>query len=321
MRLRVCLLFLFIISGLSLPNSVLAQPSSASLAIGAYWEKIESFLVQLDAVDVDDDAMYKGWLASTANQLTEIEAVVLPNGRSIPINHAPLVSVLEADPPPDPAQIRGLLQTWLDTQNDLLHTEDAEIDSLRDILADERFIYVEEPPIPVWRQWINDRLADILQFFARGGSLLVNNTTGTILSAVSVVVLVGVFAYILNGLVGNFTPQATLHDELGEELPLNAEMALERAQSLSMGGDYRTAVRYLYLSSLLMLEERGLLRYNRSLTNREYLKAVAHRPELVQWLKPVIDVFDRVWYGYQPLSKEEYTQYQEWVEGLKKTDA
>jgi hypothetical protein len=45
----------------------------------------------------------------------------------------------------------------------------------------------------------------------------------------------------------------------------------------SSEGDYRTAVRYLYLSLLLLLEEHGLLRYDRPLTDREYLQASRSR--------------------------------------------
>lgn len=320
MRLRAYL-FVLLLCWLSLPLTVLAQPTVA-LDIDAYWQQIDALQTELDDIPAEDEVAYEEWLGSTATQLENIDAIVLGDGRSIPINHAPIIAILETDPPPTRERVSELFTSWVETRRGMLNFSTADLDSLREILADDRFIYGEEPPLPAWRQWINERIAEILRFFSRGGGLLANDLTGNILSAASVIVLVLVFAYILRNLVGNFTPEATLQDEFGEEeIPLNAEMALERAQTLSTGGDYRTAVRYLYLSSLLMLEERGLLRYNRSLTNREYLKAVAHRPELVQWLQPVIDVFDRVWYGYQPLSKEEYTQYQHWVEGLKKTDA
>ena len=99
---------------------------------------------------------------------------------------------------------------------------------------------------------------------------------------------------------------------------LTADMALKKAQQLSSGGDYRTAVRYLYLSSLLLLDERGLLRYDRSQTNREYLRSVANHPHLANPLRRVIDVFDRVWYGYQPLTQDDYTRYAEQVNKLRR---
>ena len=127
-----------------------------------------------------------------------------------------------------------------------------------------------------------------------------------------------VLAFALRGLVTDFAADAAAAAEeaLGGE-PLTADLALQRAQDLSVGGDFRTAVRYLYLSALLLLEERGLLRYDRSLTNREYLRSVAHQPELAATLRQVIDVFDRVWYGFQTVNASEYAQYAQQVETLR----
>ena len=102
----------------------------------------------------------------------------------------------------------------------------------------------------------------------------------------------------------------------GDDASLTAESALRRAQTLSQGGDYRTAVRYLYLSTLLLLEERGLLRYDRSQTNREYLRSLKGRPELASVLRDVIEVFDRVWYGFQPLDEAAYHHYAAQVQNL-----
>ncbi len=115
----------------------------------------------------------------------------------------------------------------------------------------------------------------------------------------------------------DFVVESELGDGDGsaDEL-LTAETALKKAQTLSTGGDYRMAVRYLYLSTLLILEERGLFRYDRSKTNREYLRSVRERPELAETLRDVVDVFDRVWYGFQPLSQSDYSQYQTRVEAL-----
>jgi hypothetical protein len=66
---------------------------------------------------------------------------------------------------------------------------------------------------------------------------------------------------------------------------------------MAIAGDYRVAVRLLYLSTLLLLEERKLLCYDRTLTNREYLGQVADNPSLGEALRPVVDTFDEVWYG------------------------
>jgi hypothetical protein len=73
----------------------------------------------------------------------------------------------------------------------------------------------------------------------------------------------------------------------------------------------------LYLSSLLILDEQGLLRYDRSRTNREYLRSVSSQPQLAGSLRDVIDVFDRVWYGFDSVDEEAYRSYVKHVDELR----
>src|SRR5262249_55824162 len=131
-----------------------------------------------------------------------------------------------------------------------------------------------------------------------------------LVTALLLIFLAVLLVYALQSILADFAAEAVLASDAenaGE--PLTADSALRRAQELSGGGDFRAAVRYLYLSTLLRLEEHGLLRYDRSLTNREYLKRVAHDPNLVAVLRDVVEVFDRVWYGYQPLDATAYQRY------------
>src|SRR5262249_19603408 len=80
--------------------------------------------------------------------------------------------------------------------------------------------------------------------------------------------------------------------------------------------DYRSAIRYLYLSSLLLLDERGLIHYDRTLTNREHLRQVANLPHLVEALRPVVNTFDRVWYGFEPVDETMYQEFRQNVDRL-----
>jgi hypothetical protein len=134
----------------------------------------------------------------------------------------------------------------------------------------------------------------------------------------AVILLVLILAYIFRGLFADMITDAHLTGDgnSGDEI-LTAEAAFQRAQTLSRGGEYRSAVRYLYLSSLLLLDERGLLRYDRTRTNREYLRTVSDSPELVQPLTEVIEVFDNVWYGYHELDEASFKHYSDRVEELK----
>ena len=60
-----------------------------------------------------------------------------------------------------------------------------------------------------------------------------------------------------------------------------------------------------------------LLRYDRTRTNREYLRTVSDSPELAQPLAEVIEVFDNVWYGYHEMDEASFKHYSDRVEELK----
>ncbi|MCB9136213.1 MAG: DUF4129 domain-containing protein, partial [Anaerolineales bacterium] len=139
-----------------------------------------------------------------------------------------------------------------------------------------------------------------------------------IITLIGGVLLTLIFFYILRGTWGNLIAEAedTMNGN-GETAPLTADSARQRARELSQTGDHRTAIRYLYLASLLLLEERGLLRYDRTLTNRETLRSVQNRPDLAAPLQEVVETFDRVWYGYQEVDAPTFEHYAERVEDLR----
>jgi len=98
--------------------------------------------------------------------------------------------------------------------------------------------------------------------------------------------------------------------------PTTSTAALESAANSEETQDYRNAIRYLYLSSLLLLDERGLIHYDRALTNREHLRQIQHKPQLAEALRPVVDTFDRVWYGFAPVDDSLYETFRANVERL-----
>jgi hypothetical protein len=122
-----------------------------------------------------------------------------------------------------------------------------------------------------------------------------------------VLAVLGALIYNLWRMVAPHTALPVAGDQAGERL--SARGALAQAGTLAAGGDYRAAIRYLYLSTLLLLDERRALRYDRSLTNREVLAQIASDEALVERLRPVVDEFDRVWYGFAPVDEAEYEEY------------
>lgn len=85
--------------------------------------------------------------------------------------------------------------------------------------------------------------------------------------------------------------------------------ALARAETAEASSDFRSALRFLYLSAILHLQERGILPYDKSLTNREYLHQTQEDIDLQATLGPAVTVFDEVWYGHKPCDAETVADY------------
>jgi hypothetical protein len=253
-------------------------------------------------------------LLTAANRWESITEVALPDGTLIPVDHSFLVSRLRADPP-DPAQLDGLLTALLtahDAWPQPVFTS-GDTGALDRILAQPEFQWQSQQPSPLaeWWQRLQERFWELVTRLLPGDSRIVQlPLVRYALTGLGTMALILILTYVMRGLVADFVAETeiNLESEAGDG-DLTAAAALKRAQMLSSEGDYRMAVRYSYLSALLLLEERGLLRYNRSLTNREYLRSVAHLPRLAAAFHDVVEVFDRVWYGYQLLDEAAYAQY------------
>ncbi len=93
-----------------------------------------------------------------------------------------------------------------------------------------------------------------------------------------------------------------VHDKEAEivgEQVTTAKAALTHADTAEESNDFREALRYLYLSAVLNLQERGILPYDKSMTNREYLHHAQVDNNLQETLGSVVTVFDDVWYGHK----------------------
>lgn len=179
-----------------------------------------------------------------------------------------------------------------------------------------------EPADLSWLERFFEWLGEFLDQFAgpavdAGGAS--SGIMGWLLVGACFVILAGVLFYLVAKTRLTLTREAELEQSDDPETNLTANIALQQAGSLAQGGDYRTAVRYLYLSSLLWLEEHGMLRYDRSLTNFEYLASLSERPEIRARLVPIVNTFDQVWYGHADLDDESFRRYQQQVQELRQS--
>jgi hypothetical protein len=298
---------------------VTAQVNSTPIPEDDYWELVQSSRETVSHLKTLPDEQVTQELADLALRWESVSAVEA-GGRVTPVDSGYLVQLLRADPP-DLEKIDGFLSVLQDART--AHPKQvfstAELTPLHDILSRPEFAWPEQAPNPVneWFQKLWDAINLWLDKIFGGGAITipVNMTWMTIIAAA---LLAAVLFFAFRTLVVDFMKEAQIKGgDDGESKPLTSETAFEKAQSLSRGGDYRSAVRYLYLSSLLLMDERGVLRYDRSKTNREYLRSVSNSPEFAKPLEEVIEVFDNVWYGYHSLEEDTFKHYSDRVQELK----
>jgi hypothetical protein len=258
-------------------------------------------------------------LEEAAGRMAAISAVQSADGQRLPVDNRWLSAAL-AEPEPDltaiAAQLGGLLDALAAPEGG--PDSQASLSRLRDLLARPPFAEPVEGPNLIGRffDWLFRLLARLLDPVGSVGPGPAN-VLGWVFGLAGLALLGFVLFAWLRGLRGALARDASTSDD-DPEANLTASQALQQASSLARGGDYRTAVRYLYLSSLLWLDEQGRLRYDRALTNREYLEHLGDQPELRAKLAPIIETFDRVWYGYLPLDSESFAAYEQQVNQLRR---
>jgi hypothetical protein len=289
-----------------------------SLSWDEYWQQVEDSYQEISELEQMPLDHVRIRLEGLVLQWDALTSVVLPDGRLMTVDHSYLVSLLHA-PTPDLTRIDHLLAALLKERESLVQGQFQvdDRDALNRILAQPEFQWkeqsVEQPSALVK---LLQRIQQELERLSR--MVLGFEGSNYVFGIGAVLLLVAGLLFLFRNLLFGFVAEARLapHAHTGDEV-LTADTALERAQNLSHGGDYRSAVRYLYLSALLLLEERGLLGHDRSKTNREYLRSVSDQPELEIPLRSVVEVFDRVWYGYQPLDDQGYQFYERQVGKLR----
>jgi hypothetical protein len=177
------------------------------------------------------------------------------------------------------------------------------LDILNGILQESRFQYPTPTPLPAFEP---DEPASI--------PLPSSEVSNAILIAFGVAAVFAIFVYFARGL--RVQPTTIDSPEAGED-PTTSTQAQELAKLSEDSQDYRAAIRYLYLASLLLLDERGVLRYDATLTNRELLRQVNNKSAMYELLRSVVQTFDRVWYGFATVDESLYQDFRQNVEQLR----
>lgn len=319
--LVVCLISLLSLLTLSAAGqSFYLKQAGTTITVDKYWERIGNTQQSVMELEAKPESEVRQRLNALASQWDLITAIELSDHNIIQIDSTYLATELRSASPDLKhleKSLDALLQAHKEYPQDVFTIKD--VDPLKQILARPEFQWnsgraVEMP------NWLGNLLDTISKFLDRLIFVLANLVyQGRVLLMIgAAILLLLVLFFISRTLSRSLVQDAQLAAEGSEgEGILTSKGATQRAQTLSTQGDYRNAIRYLYLSSLLVLDEQGLLRYDRSRTNREYLRSLSSHPELANPLRDVIEVFDRVWYGFESVDEQTYESYREHVEELR----
>ena len=256
-------------------------------------------------------------LAQAADRIEAVKWVQLASGESIPVDNTQLVADLRVKSPGwlELNKLESRLRALTEAHRDWSRAspDSFAMSKLQEVLARPEF-QPQAPQQPSWfeelwerfQQWLNEQLSRIGLRNVRLPNL------NWAITLVGVMVLAAVVFFFIRTLRANLVSHQDLEEAINGG-KLSSSSALKQAQQLAAGADYRSAVRYLYLAAVLSLDERGLLRFDKALTNREVLRQTSTREQLKSDLRPVVETFDRVWYGLQPISDEQYHEYEQQV--------
>src|SRR5215212_1797680 len=304
---------------------------ASMLLLGAWLLVLPQAYAQSQPPDL---ATYTGWvreafaaaqrsdrlgLEDAAARLVATSSVRLPGEATIAVDNGWLRDALQSAEP-DLPMIAARLGAIIDTLAQPPGAAPADArDRLQRMLDQPPFKQPDAPQTPAWLREFFDWLGRLLENIFRPLGRISPTGGRTVawgIATVGGLLLIGVLAYLLRGLRRGVVASAHADDhDLAANL--TAKTALDQAGGLARGGDYRTAVRYLYISALLWLDERDILRYDRALTNREYLERVRDHPALRARMAPIVETFDRVWYGHLPIDADSFAIYQKQVEALR----
>jgi len=170
---------------------------------------------------------------------------------------------------------------------------------MKGLLADKELQYQKKEPKPRKNMpWLNEILAAIMRLVGLSPFTIICFILGG----------VGVLLYLYlkqNGYLFKRTkPDADKTVKLTEE-ELDTATYHQQIEEAISSGRFRIAVRLLYLQTLRILMDKGIVTYSREKTNAAYLRSLVSTPWYKTFATLTLD-YEYIWYGEMPVSNEQF---------------
>lgn len=199
---------------------------------------------------------------------------------------------------------------------------------LREILSRPEFSTApaQESLVQIIGRWLRERWEAFMRwwnrlfsFGGRAGPGTARVVMWAVLAAM-IVAIAYVLAYGLRRLglrSGTVSYRAGINSsDVLEDQVEDPDVLAAAAKDLAAAGQLRRAYRAIFLAILLRLDKQGLIRFDRSRTNGEYLRSLRSRPEIFTWMRPLTNEFDVRWYGERSVEEQDFRRALRAYEGL-----
>jgi hypothetical protein len=192
------------------------------------------------------------------------------------------------------------------------HSTEQDQNKMREILDRHEFAVKRgESLIQRGLDWLIRNLQKFFTFIPQRGSGF-NKVLRVIVTIISIAVAIMLVIFTVRYFkrdkkVKKETTRTIFGEEITDET--TAESLADAARKMAEQGEYRAAIRKLYVSLLFELERQGLLRLQAATTNREYLNKIRQQLGLFPVMSYLTDRFDYFWYGKYSSSQTDFEDF------------
>ena len=103
-------------------------------------------------------------------------------------------------------------------------------------------------------------------------------------------------------------------------LDLPSSGLIGQASRHAEAGEFREAIRFSYIASIVSLARQEMLTIEPSRTNRDYIQQLGRQVELLPLFTRQTELFEEFWYGERGASREDYDSVGSLYNSLNRTE-
>ncbi|MCM1990653.1 hypothetical protein [Oceanirhabdus seepicola] len=170
--------------------------------------------------------------------------------------------------------------------------------------------------------WIKDLLNSIIEkimnFILKRGTLGIKSSESAkglsvALISIAVIIVICLMCIVIYKMKKRVKGNIDIHSILGEEIDENTtyDILKEKMNEYEKLGEFRQAVRIMFIAIIFRMHEEGMLTLEECKTNKEiYENLKKSNVDFIDEFRELSNVFNEVWYGYK-INKDKFTKWKE----------